>query len=183
MTEEFPEQSIAEALSRLRSRGGRVFGADHDLDEAEATGGGDPRRRAQRYGAGIDTQRGRGRRGGGGPALRRLVSRLSTAARPLSISDLSNEIGVDQPRASRLVAQGVEMGVLRREADPEDARRVQIVLTDDGQKLATHLREAHRKTVELALEGFSGEERQQLATLLSRLADAWPRSGAQSDLQ
>ena len=51
---------------------------------------------------------------------------------PLSVSELGDAVGVDQPRASRLVQQGVELGLVRREADPDDARRTRIALTDQG---------------------------------------------------
>lgn len=110
---------------------------------------------------------------GGGPALRRLVARLAADGVPLSVSDISIAVGVDQPRASRLVAQGVEMGLLRREIDPDDARRTRIALTGEGRRHAFHVRERRRREVASALEGFSDSERQQLACLLVRFANAW----------
>ena len=67
----------------------------------------------------------------GGPARMRMLEALAAASAPLSVSDLGAAIGVDQPRASRLVQQGVAHGFVRREADPDDARRTRIALTDD----------------------------------------------------
>ncbi|WP_241897571.1 MarR family winged helix-turn-helix transcriptional regulator, partial [Brevibacterium epidermidis] len=80
-----------------------------------------------------------------------------------------------QPRASRLVSQGVELGFLRREADPDDARRTLIALTDKGRAITNRFRGAQRENVDQALSTFSEDERAQLASLLTRLADAWPK--------
>ena len=62
---------------------------------------------------------GHGRRGGpfgpppwvagarfGGPARLRMLEALASASAPLSVSELGEAVGVDQPRASRLVQQG-----------------------------------------------------------------------------
>ncbi len=112
-----------------------------------------------------------GRRGA--PALMRMLGVLARSASPLSVSDLGEAVGVDQPRASRLVAQAVEFGFVRREADPGDARRTRIALTDEGRAVAERMRGAQRDRIGAALEGFTEAERLQLAALLARLADAW----------
>ena len=110
-----------------------------------------------------------------GPARLRLLEALSAASQPLSVSEIAEAIGVDQPRASRLVQQAVEMGLARREVDPDDARRTRVVLTGDGAKVVRGFRGDRRDAVARALEGFSEQERADLARLLTRLADAWPR--------
>jgi len=91
------------------------------------------------------------------------------------VSALGEAIGVDQPRASRLVSQGVELDLLRREADPEDARRTLIALTEKGRTITDRFLGAQRASVDVALDSFSETERAQLAELLTRLAEAWPR--------
>src|SRR5699024_528653 len=93
----------------------------------------------------------------------------------LGFSALGEAIGVDQPRASRLVTQGVELGLLRREADPDDARRALNALTDKGRAIIDRVRGAQRDSVDQALSGFTEEEKAQLASLLKRLSDAWPK--------
>lgn len=96
------------------------------------------------------------------------------AKEDLSVSALGEAIGVDQPRASRLVQQGVEHGWVRREADPDDARRTRIALTDEGGKLVRGVRGQRRELLGQALEAFSAQERTELARLLTKLADNWP---------
>lgn len=91
------------------------------------------------------------------------------------MSELAKRIGVDQPRASRLVQALVEEGHVRREVDPDDARRANIVLTDAGRAAVVEARGARVSAVDRALADFTPAEQEQLATLLARLADAWSR--------
>jgi DNA-binding MarR family transcriptional regulator len=111
----------------------------------------------------------------GGPARMRMLEALATASTPLSVSALGEAIGVDQPRASRLVQQGVERGFVRREADPDDARRTRIALTDEGRRIARGMRGERREMLAGALAAFTDEERTELARLLNKLADNWQR--------
>lgn len=182
-----PAEAIAQALARLRGRRPRDGGPGargHDERGHEGRGGphgwhggplGDP----------FDPQRDRhpgmppwmtdpsGRLGG--PARMRMLEALAAASAPLSVSALGEAIGVDQPRASRLVQQGVERGFVRREVDPDDARRTRIALTDDGRKVARGMRGERRELLTNALAAFTDDERAELARLLNKLADNWHR--------
>lgn len=105
----------------------------------------------------------------------RMLEALVAASAPLSVSEVGEAVGVDQPRASRLVQQAVELGLVRREADPDDARRTRIALTPQGEALVTGFRGERRQAVRSALADFSDAERADLARLLGKLADGWPR--------
>lgn len=118
---------------------------------------------------------GPGGRFGGGPARMRLLIALAEAGEPLSVSDAAAAVGVDQPRASRLIQQGVEMGFVRREADPDDARRTRIVLTDQGRAVAGGFRGARREAISTALAGLEDAERAEFVRLLTKFASAWPQ--------
>ncbi|WP_332062544.1 MarR family winged helix-turn-helix transcriptional regulator [Agromyces sp. CCNWLW203] len=104
-----------------------------------------------------------------------MLDALEGAERPPSVSELADAIGVDQPRASRLVQAAVEAGHVRREADPSDARRSALVLTASGRKLLESARDTRRDAVETALAGFTPEETAEFARLLSRFIADWPR--------
>ena len=106
----------------------------------------------------------------------RLLETLAQASGPLSVGELAEAIGVDQPRASRLVQQGVELGVVRREADPDDARRTRVALTDAGSALVRGFRGDRRQAIDRALSTFTDAERADLARLLTKLAEGWPRT-------
>lgn len=111
---------------------------------------------------------------GGGPARMRLLDALAAASHPLSVSEVGEAIGVDQPRASRLIQQAVELGLVRREADPDDARRTRVALTDQGTRIVRGFRGEQRERLQKALAGFTDAERADLARLLTKLAAAWP---------
>ncbi|WP_084512074.1 MarR family winged helix-turn-helix transcriptional regulator [Agromyces subbeticus] len=105
----------------------------------------------------------------------RLLDALEGAEHPPSVSQLAEAIGVDQPRASRLVQAAVEAGHVRREADPSDARRSALVLTAAGRTLLASARDTRRSAVETALAGFTPAETAEFARLFSRFIAAWPR--------
>lgn len=111
---------------------------------------------------------------GGAPARVRLLEALAVASHPLTVSEVGEAIGVDQPRASRLIQQAVDRGLVRREADPDDARRTRVALTEDGTRLAQRLHGRRREQLITALADFSAEERAELTRLLTKLAAAWP---------
>lgn len=104
----------------------------------------------------------------------RLLDALAAASHPLSVSEVGDAIGVDQPRASRLIQQAVEHGLVQREADPDDARRTRTALTDEGRRLVRGFRGQRREQLQEALTGFTDAERAELARLLTKLAAAWP---------
>jgi DNA-binding MarR family transcriptional regulator len=145
-----PAEAVAHALSRLRGR--RPHGHGRPGGPPWMT---DPSARI------------------GGPARMRMLEALAAASTPLSVSALGEAVGVDQPRASRLVQQGVDHGLVRREADPDDARRTRIALTDEGRRFARGMRGERREHLGRALESFTADERTELARLLNKLADNW----------
>jgi DNA-binding MarR family transcriptional regulator len=110
----------------------------------------------------------------GGPARLRLLEALAAASHPLSVGEIADAVGVDQPRASRLVQQAVELELARREADPDDARRTRVALTDAGTRLVRGFRGERREAMDAALAAFTDDERAELARLLTKLADSWP---------
>jgi DNA-binding MarR family transcriptional regulator len=103
-----------------------------------------------------------------------MLEALSAASDPLGVSEIAEAIGVDQPRASRLVQQGVDRAWVRREADPNDARRTRIALTADGTRTVRGVRGERRERLDTALQALTETERDQLAHLLTKLADGWP---------
>ncbi|MDN3311387.1 MarR family transcriptional regulator [Microbacterium oryzae] len=179
-----PTARIATALSRLRlGRPGPVPAGD---SPAEPTAPGEQGRphhprgaHAERGAHGHGQHHGEHAHGGRGPfgrsmARLRLLELLAAAEGPLSVGAIAERLGVDQPRASRLVQAVVESAHARREADPADARRTLIAVTEEGRALAARSHDARAEAVDQALAGFTAEERTQLADLLGRLADAWP---------
>lgn len=108
------------------------------------------------------------------PARLRMLDALAAATTPLAIGLIAEAVGVDQPRASRLVQQSIHLGLVVREADPEDARRSRVRLTDEGARVARGIRGERRESVRTALADFSDAERIEFARLLAKFAASWP---------
>lgn len=104
----------------------------------------------------------------------RMLETLANADEALSVGAIGEAIGVDQPRASRLVQQAAARELVLREADPSDARRTRIALTKRGRAIARGARGARRESLSTALEHFTEAERADLARLLAKLANHWP---------
>ncbi|GEK79941.1 MarR family winged helix-turn-helix transcriptional regulator [Agrococcus baldri] len=117
---------------------------------------------------------------GGGPGrrsamgARRMLHAIVHAEHPQSITELGHAIGVDQPRASRLVQTLADAGLVRRIPDPNDGRRVVIEATKAGRARFEAHAEARAAEVGAAAASLTGAERAELARLLAKLADAWP---------
>lgn len=93
----------------------------------------------------------------------------------MSVSDIAEAIGVDQPRASRLVNEAVERGFARRRPDPVDGRRSVVELSGTGLRVLQDAHESRRSAVTQAVAGFTEDEVEVFALLLDRFVAAWPR--------
>jgi DNA-binding MarR family transcriptional regulator len=140
--------------------------------------GGGPRGPGLGMGGPSHEHRGRRDRSLGRAARFRMLDALEAAerdGRALTISMIGEAIGVDQPRASRLVQEASDAGLVRRTADPADARRSIIELTAAGKAQIVEVRSARRSAVEDALAGFTPDEAHTFAMLFNRFVGAWPR--------
>lgn len=86
---------------------------------------------------------------------------------------------IEQSRLTKIIIQMGERGLIRRQGDPQDRRRVRVYLTDEGRALARRLvadARAHEQQLLAMLEGGDGARiKQALGSLIERLA---PQSGA-----
>jgi DNA-binding MarR family transcriptional regulator len=100
------------------------------------------------------------------------VQANADAGRATTVNDISAQLHVDQPRASRLVARAVEGGLLRRFADQHDGRRSLLQLTAKGRAHLDRVRRFRREQFALAMKDWSEEDRRTFAELLARFVDA-----------
>jgi DNA-binding MarR family transcriptional regulator len=108
-------------------------------------------------------------RAAGNTALVEVLDALEEA--PLGVSEVARVLRVAQPRASKLVAEAVEAGLVRREADQADGRRAPLVLTDAGRALLARVHAQRRGAFAEAMDGWSAEDRATFARLLTRFVD------------
>ncbi|AFU04018.1 MarR family winged helix-turn-helix transcriptional regulator [Nocardia brasiliensis] len=89
-----------------------------------------------------------------------------------TVTTLAAALGVDQPRASRLVAQAVSLGLLERTADQRDGRRSVLRLTTDGDRAIAVADAGRRSAMAAAMADWTAAERAEFARLLRRFVDA-----------
>lgn len=89
-----------------------------------------------------------------------------------TVGTLAPTLGVDQPRASRLVAQAVSSGHLERVADQQDGRRAVLRLTAAGRDVVAAAREGRRAAMAAAMSDWTDRERTEFARLLGQFVDA-----------
>ena len=106
-----------------------------------------------------------------------VLSALRRAGEPYQLSpkQLLQQTLVSSGTMTNRIDRLVGRRLVRREADPDDARRTRIALTDEGAKVVRGFRGQRREHLSQALEGFTPEERSELARLLTKLAAAWPQ--------
>ncbi|MEV5960794.1 MarR family winged helix-turn-helix transcriptional regulator [Kribbella sp. NPDC051952] len=113
----------------------------------------------------------------GGPDPVQEVLDAIEAAHPdnLGVNGVAAALGVDQPRASKLVAAAVSAGLVRREADQQDGRRTNLVLTGQGREQLETVHAYRRDRFANAMEDWSAAERETFADLLTRFVTGLDR--------
>ncbi|MFC0115677.1 MarR family winged helix-turn-helix transcriptional regulator [Kibdelosporangium aridum] len=89
----------------------------------------------------------------------------------VSVTELAPALGVDQPRASRLVARAVDEGLVVRQADQRDGRRALVALTSKGQRQVDAAHQARQRIFAEAMANWSAEERSTFARLLTSFVE------------
>jgi DNA-binding MarR family transcriptional regulator len=106
------------------------------------------------------------------------IEDATAAGAVMTVNGVAAALGVDQPRASRLVAGAVHAGLVRRGADPEDGRRSLLGLTPRGRRVLAEVHRARREAVESALADWSPGDRATFARLLDAFVSSWEQSVA-----
>ncbi|WP_245663451.1 MarR family winged helix-turn-helix transcriptional regulator [Nocardia inohanensis] len=108
----------------------------------------------------------------GGPAVDPTVFAVLDAVEArtdeATVSDIAIALGVDQPRASRLVAKAVADGLLERRADQADARRVLLHLTRQARTILEHAHATRQAVFARTTAEWTERDRSEFARLLTR---------------
>jgi DNA-binding MarR family transcriptional regulator len=101
-----------------------------------------------------------------------LLSKLQASAdASVRVTTLAERLGVDTPTVTRKIQQLERLGLVARDADPDDGRAHRIRLTQDGCETLDRLTAAKRRWLSSLLDGWSTEDRTMFAQLLSAFAD------------
>ncbi|MFI6519562.1 MarR family winged helix-turn-helix transcriptional regulator [Spirillospora sp. NPDC050679] len=91
----------------------------------------------------------------------------------MSVGLVAARLGVDASRGSRVVAEAVKAGYVRRVASQEDGRRIRLELTDAGREIVAAARETRRRHFAKAMDGWTERERAEFARLLGRFIGSY----------
>lgn len=101
----------------------------------------------------------------------KLLHRLETAGRELSLGETAESIGITLPTASRLVDDLVHRGLVARREDPADRRLKRVCLTGSGRSALRRLGAARLSGLEEFVAGLTEAERTSLAQTLTTLLE------------
>lgn len=88
---------------------------------------------------------------------------------PLRLTDVAAAIGVGKPSVSRQIVMLESLGLVQKQADPEDGRAQTISLTESGSEQLTRTQRAREKHFRSLLVSWDEEELQTLSVLLHKL--------------
>jgi DNA-binding MarR family transcriptional regulator len=94
---------------------------------------------------------------------------LSDCGCELSVKEVSEEIGLSLPGASRTVDALLKRGYLERHEDPQDRRMKRIGVTPAGRDVARRIVEARLEGLEQFTSSLTPEQRARLMSALSDL--------------
>lgn len=106
------------------------------------------------------------------PTMTAVVDALEQLA-PCTVSAVATALGVDQPRASRLVARAVEEGLVARTADQHDGRRTLLRLTKAGTGHAAQVHQFRHNLFAEVMIDWSPHQVATFARLLTRFVDSY----------
>ncbi len=89
----------------------------------------------------------------------------------LNPSEISERQGVSRNTMSSFIRKLEDDGLIERNLDPEDRRRFNIGLTDNGRSIVNQHIRNHLKTIDLCFSALAPDERETLFELLQKLGN------------
>ncbi|MEW2358630.1 MarR family winged helix-turn-helix transcriptional regulator [Spirillospora sp. NPDC029432] len=86
----------------------------------------------------------------------------------MNVGLVAARLGVDASRGSRIVAEAVKAGYVRRVASQSDGRRIHLELTDAGREIVEAARATRRAAFAAGMRDWTEDERREFARLLAR---------------
>ncbi len=91
----------------------------------------------------------------------------------MSVGLVAARLGVDASRGSRIVAETVKLGYVRRVASQEDGRRIHLELTAAGRSVVDATRRTRQDHFAKAMAGWTEAEQAEFARLLARFVHTY----------
>ncbi|MFD9964176.1 MarR family winged helix-turn-helix transcriptional regulator [Amycolatopsis sp. NPDC058986] len=88
----------------------------------------------------------------------------------VTVADVARQLGIDRSVASRMIADAVRDGFVRRETSSRDARRAALQLTDEAGKFLHSAQTFQRQAFDALVGHWPAADRTRFAGYLERLA-------------
>jgi DNA-binding MarR family transcriptional regulator len=99
-----------------------------------------------------------------------------------TVGAMAERLGIEQSRASRMVANAIGAGLVKRHASQLDGRRAHLELTKDGRKALAAVRRFRIAFFSAIMADWSDQECSVFAELLTRFTDSLQDPGARADV-
>lgn len=100
-----------------------------------------------------------------------VVRRIRCESGEVTVGAIAEAMHLDASRGSRLVADLVSRGILRRVACQEDGRRSLIEITQAGEAILAEIRAVKQSAIDRVLQDWTPEERSQFSHLFERFIE------------
>ena len=94
----------------------------------------------------------------------------------VTVGAIADIMRIDPSRASRIVAEMVSRGVLRRKASQADARRIVVVLTALGQRLVSEIQAQKLSVVEGIVADWPAEDVEAFSRLFDQFVSGFEQA-------
>jgi len=84
-----------------------------------------------------------------------LVGYMLSERPSMTVADMASQLGVAQPRLTRMIEEMITHGLVRLELDPKDSGQKLISLTDDGEETVVELKKIWQAVGEATAELIS----------------------------
>ncbi|KAA0698804.1 MarR family transcriptional regulator [Neorhizobium sp. P12A] len=91
----------------------------------------------------------------------------------VTVGTIAEVLRIDPSRASRIVADMVSRGVLRRKASQADARRIVVVMTALGQRLLSEIQAQKMSVIEGVVADWPAEDIEAFSKLFNRFVGGY----------
>jgi DNA-binding MarR family transcriptional regulator len=90
---------------------------------------------------------------------------------PATLSEVADALGVSLPTASELIERLVEEGIVSRDTNPLDRRKVVLALTPKAREMGQQIHEIRRAQIRAVMDRLEPDERPVFVKSLLALAD------------
>lgn len=101
--------------------------------------------------------------------------------RDVTVGFVADLLAIDPSRASRIVADAVRSGFVRRVASQEDGRRSCLELTGTGREAVAAAHSTRQSFYSVVLDGWDPEEQGEFARLLTKFVQCLDEAGRGDD--